>query len=115
MRRSSNNYVIFLMIVSLILAACSEEATPAPTEQPVAAAQERATNTPLPAEPTATATEPPALTETVAPTATGEPTATAEVVAEVTDQCLACHGDKEQLIETAAPEEEAPSESSGVG
>jgi hypothetical protein len=33
----------------------------------------------------------------------------------VSDTCLGCHMDKERLIETAAPEEKTPSESSGVG
>ncbi len=32
-----------------------------------------------------------------------------------TDYCVQCHTDKEALIETAKPEEKAPSESEGVG
>ena len=31
------------------------------------------------------------------------------------DECLACHADQDRLIETAAEEEETPSESSGMG
>jgi hypothetical protein len=114
MRRTWSNY-FFLLIVAVFLAACGAEESPAPTEQaaaPEVVAEETATSSP---EPTATATETPTPTETVAPTPTTEPTATAEVVAETSDECLACHSDKEQLIETAAPEEKVPSESSGVG
>jgi len=60
----------------------------------------------------ATAAEDPVPTATeVLPTA--EPTE--EVMAEV-DYCLSCHTDKEQLVATAKPEEEAAeSESKGVG
>jgi hypothetical protein len=108
------------MTVSVLLAACGEDESPMPTEQaaaeaPTVVAEEEATNTPEPPEPTATATETPAPTETMAPTPTTEPTPTEEVIAEVSDQCLACHSDKDQLINTAKPEEQAPSESSGVG
>ena len=35
--------------------------------------------------------------------------------AQVTDECLDCHSDKERLIETAKVEEESEAESSGVG
>lgn len=105
----------------MALAGCGQEEPPMPTEHslasaPTAAAEEAATDTPEPIIPTPTSTQaPPTPTETLAPTATSQPTPTQEVVAEVSDACLACHSDKNQLIETAAPEEKAPSESSGVG
>ncbi|MDX1377985.1 MAG: hypothetical protein R3307_03980 [Anaerolineales bacterium] len=58
-----------------------------------------ATNPP----PTATAEEMPVETETVV-----------EIQPE-TDECLACHTDKQRLIDTASQVEESESESTGVG
>jgi hypothetical protein len=119
MRKPWIKYTIFLVLVTFILTACGEDEAPAPTEAavsaPTAVVEEATTATLAPPEPTATATEEPAPTETTAPTPTTEPTPTEEAIAEVADQCLACHSDKEQLINTAAPEEIIPSESSGVG
>ena len=55
--------------------------------------------------PTAAPTAP-----TAPPVAVVQPTATASV-----DYCLQCHTDKDQLIQTAKPEEEAIIESEGTG
>jgi len=104
-------------ILALLLAACSQEVTEPTAVPEIAAASPttEATDTPEP-EPTATETVVPtetaSPTETVAPTVA--PTDTPEPV-QVADECLACHMDKEQLIQTAALVEEVPSESSGVG
>jgi uncharacterized lipoprotein YajG len=61
------------------------------------------TETPPPPLPTATAEETPVATETVV---AAEPE---------TDECVACHTDKQRLIDTARPVVEAESESKGVG
>lgn len=53
--------------------------------------------------PTATAEEKPVETEAVAEVKPG------------TDECVACHTDKQRLIDTAKPVVEAEGESKGVG
>ena len=70
-------------------------------------------------------TQPPATQEpelSSSPTAEIEPTAVAEAsieevepTEEAVDYCLSCHTDKDELIDTAKPEEEVISESEGEG
>ena len=114
------------IVALLLIGACS-----AAEEEPTAiVAQVLSSTTTAQQEPSVTAgtaahrwteTVEAAVTETQIPEPTASavpttpPTETPEIVASVTDECLACHMDKEKLIETAAPEEKAPSESSGVG
>ena len=115
---------LLISILAALLVACGgAEETPTPTEEAVAVVS---TDTPLPVEPsptpepaeptatnTAEATETPAPTEEpTEPPPTVTPT---EEVVVIEDECLACHADKDRLIETAALVEEVPSESSGVG
>lgn len=108
-------FLFFLGFSLSLFAACGRQEVP--TEAPQEEPQEQvatATETALPPTETTAPTETPIPpTETAAPTDTPSPTATAELVA---DACVECHSDQQQLIDTAAPEEEKePSESSGVG
>jgi PBP1b-binding outer membrane lipoprotein LpoB len=115
--------IVLSLAIAFILGACSPSGEPSDedaSQNTVEVAQEVPTNT---AEPTATETSTAVPTETAAPTETATvapsptpvPSPTPEEIVASTDACLNCHLDKEQLIETAAPEEKAPSESSGVG
>lgn len=115
-------------IILSLLVACAGQQEPVDESEP-AASNPGPTNTVAVAEASATATmipptetsPPPEPTElppleepTAAPTVEPTEVVVAEDLSE--DSCLDCHRDKERLIETAAPEEEAPpSESSGVG
>ncbi len=117
--------IVIPLVVAVLLAACSPtdepegagaslntpeaiQDIPTPTDEPMEMAT--ATITEAPTETTA-----PTETATSVPSSTPIPTATPEEIASVSDTCLDCHMDKERLIETGAPEEKAPSESSGVG
>lgn len=85
--------LFLLSLILLLLTSCANADVSGPISQPVAFAAEAATT----------------------PTPTSPPTEETSAEAEP-DDCLACHTDKQQLIDTAKPE--APtteSESKGVG
>ena len=110
---------VLIMSLSFILAlsACTPDGA---GQEPPTATIESVAEATAPPPPTATATEAPptatsAPTATLPPTETPPPThtATPEVLA---SNCLACHADKQMLIDTSAPlEEPEEGESSGVG
>ena len=122
--------LIALVFAALFLASCasggdeadeSEAVAEVPTEaiteseEPVAQTA-AAVDTDLPTATVEPTSEPPtAVPPTEALPTEAPPTTAPTATSEPADQCLACHTDKESLIETAAPEEKAPSESSGVG
>ena len=101
----------------LALSACASQGVgeEPPTVESVAVV----TTATAPALPTATAEPATATTAPVAtlpPTETPPPTHTATPEA-LTSNCLACHADKQMLLDTTAPAVEEPEEgeSSGVG
>ena len=113
--------LICLLLTMLIFTACgqSESITsgeePSAVEETTVSAVAEVAETSVPTqEPTEEPVDEPVESEEV--TAAEEPTV--EPVSEATSEnCLTCHSDKEQLIDTAAPEPEETesSESSGVG
>ncbi|MGD2253326.1 MAG: hypothetical protein PVF70_10480 [Anaerolineales bacterium] len=81
---------VLMLAAVWILAACTTQQAPADQD---------------------TSTEP-------SPTTPSEATTPAEVeepLVEVIDECIACHSDKDRLIDTAAPEEPVEVESTGEG
>ena len=119
---------VLLICLSFVLAlsACTPDGA---SQEPVATATESiaaaaatasVADATAPPPPTATATDTPptatsATTATLPPTETPPPTHTATPEA-VASNCLACHADKQMLIDTTAPlEEPEEGESSGVG
>lgn len=104
-------YMLVGILVLIFLVGCGQQ-TPATTE-----AKPTETHIAQPVEPTSI--------PTVAPTEeSAEPTdepPVDEVAADSSsqdipeDECLNCHTDKQSLIDTAKPEEEVVSESSGEG
>jgi hypothetical protein len=119
--RMKGTILIYLLLAMLIITGCGQSESTTSGEEPsaveeamvIAVAEATETSTPT-EEPTEEPVDKPAESEEVI--ATEEPTA--EPVFEATSEnCLTCHSDKEQLIDTAAPEPEETesSESSGVG
>jgi hypothetical protein len=76
-----------------------------------------ASQTELPAETAAVVVAKITVVSTVveAEAPTEAPTQTESAPNKVVDQCVKCHTDKEQLIDTAAPEVEVVKESEGAG
>ncbi len=111
---------LYLVIVTATLISCFFAGNPnaitvtrAPTKTEVAIQTEPPAKTSAPATQVAQVTVQSTSTEAQAPTETPEQTETV-AVAQV-DQCIECHTDKDQLIDTAAPEEEVVEESEGAG
>ena len=113
--------LICFLCALLIFTACGQNETTTAGEEPsaleettvVAVAEVTKTSQPTEEpteEPTAEPVDPTEVPATEEPTAEPIPESTSE-------NCLTCHSDKEQLIDTAAPEPEEPesAESSGVG
>ena len=101
-------------ILSLLwLAGCSSAPQATALPPTVEATQPPATAT---SAPTQTATAVATATVAASPTPANTPTeaATATAVVEA-NTCLACHADKDQLIQTGKVEEVKPKESEGAG
>ena len=97
--------IVFVFLIGIVLSGCaSADPTPeANVAEPVVAA----------ASPTTAPTATTAPTETTVPaTPTDMPTPTEEPVA---DQCVACHTDHDQLVDTAAPVVALETENEGEG
>ena len=102
---------LFLILVVIFLTACGGATTStAPVEpQETTVVVPTETEVEVVASPTVEPTK-------IEPTATDEEPTVEVLPTEVpADECLECHQDKDRLIDTAKPEEEVVSESSGEG
>lgn len=125
---------LYLVAMIAILGSCVLAGIPNGLDflsAPTPVSQEAVSQNTAPAETVSTAsevhTEAPPATDTQAPEITAAPTGeeaeapteapTQTEVAAVAqvDNCVECHTDKDQLIDTAAPEEEVVEESEGAG
>lgn len=105
--------MVSMLFFVLLAVGCQSPAGPTPLASPVTEANSSPTDT-AEKEPQPTTTE---LIEEPTPenTVTEAPTEIAVITPEPADECLECHQDKQSLIDTAKPEEEQVSESSGEG
>ena len=95
-----------LVALGVLLVACARAETEVPTTAPSSAPTSQVDEqSPGSSEPT----EGPSIVDD------NLDSAEASIEEDDADECLACHADQDRLIETAAEEEEAPSESSGMG
>ncbi len=110
---------LYLVVMGAILISCALVSSPGLITLPAA---DRTSSTQSPME-VASVTEAPVETAAPAVEPTEEPTEepaqetteTEVAVVDEGDQCVACHTDKAQLIDTAKPEEEVVEESEGAG
>ena len=99
--------ILLLFFVFLALAGCGPAVPtlPPPTLEPT-----RSTEAVIEAPATAVETE-----AVASPTQEPTPIVAASPVAASSDTCLACHTDKQMLIDTAKPQEVKESENEGAG
>jgi nitrate reductase cytochrome c-type subunit len=123
MRQFAKISLVFPLLLPILLAACVPIAPPTQevdTTRGSTLVEEASASTSTPASvqatdtPTSTSTSVPATDTPLAPT---EAPADIQVAKPDAGNCLACHSDKQMLIDTAAPVVEEPEDSlsSGVG
>lgn len=108
---------LYLIAMIGIIGLCLYSSLPNGITLPRAANQQEAVSqTEVPAKPaTAVAQVTTAATAEATDAPTEAPTQTEAVPAEQVNYCVECHTDKDQLVDTAAPEEEVVEESEGAG
>lgn len=99
-RANNIRWLLPLLLIVLLLASCSSEEA-ASEEEPVEVAAQVAAEE--------------AATETVETESSETDQEEGEPAADAVDECLACHIDKQMLIDTAKPEVEVVVESEGEG
>jgi len=108
---------LYLITVLGIFGFCLHSSLPNGIALPRAAKQKDAVSqTKVPAKPATAVAQVTAVVTVEATDAPTEATTQTEVApAEQVNYCVECHTDKEQLVDTAAPEDEVVEESEGAG